>query len=96
MQEHKKDIVLGMNIDCDLYQGAIETLNMTFTKWTAGTMLHFHEGQEDDNSTVKSTTDQEEMVALHEFLLKHPGIALELLPIRGAFAEPVVFFVVSL
>lgn len=95
LQENAKEKIAGINIDCDLYRGAIEIFNLTHKMWTPGTMLHFHEGQEHDNSPVKNITSQQEIVALHEFLVTHPGFVLELLPIRSDFSEPVVFFVVS-
>ncbi len=95
LQENAKEKIAAINIDCDLYRGAIEILNSTYTMWTPGTMLHFHEGQEDDNSPVKNITGQQETIALHEFLATHPGFVLEMLPIRSDFPEPVVFFVTS-
>jgi hypothetical protein len=95
LKQNKDQKIAGMNIDCDLYQGAIESLNMTYKHWTPGTILHFHELQQSTKSKELRFTDQEESVALHEFLSTHPGTVLELLPIHNRYAEPVVFFVVS-
>lgn len=95
LEENAKEKIAGINIDCDLYRGTIEVLNLTYKMWTPGTMFHFHEGQEDDNSPEKNITGQQETIALHEFLVTHPGFVLEMLPIRSDFSEPVVFFVTS-
>lgn len=87
--------IAGMNVDCDLYQGAIESLKLTYPYWTTGTMLHFHELQQSPKSREVTFAKQEEVTALHEFLVAHPGTVLEMLPIRNSYAEPVVFSVVS-
>lgn len=95
LQKNKGKKIAGMNVDCDLYQGAIESLNLTYPFWTAGTMLHFHELQQSPKSKQVTFAIQEEVRALHEFLVSHPGTVLEMLPIRNSYAEPVVFSVVS-
>ena len=94
VKQYKDEKIAGMNIDCDLYRGAIESLNMTHHMWTSGTMLHFHELQNIHNSQEKTFAKQEEVVALHEFLMTHPGTILEMLPIRNSFAQPVILWVV--
>lgn len=85
--------VAGMNVDCDLYQGAIESLNLTYSHWRPGTVIHFHELQQSSTSREKKFAKQEEVKALHEFLVTHPGTTLEMMPIRNEIAEPVVFIV---
>jgi hypothetical protein len=95
IREKRGKKIAGMNIDCDLYRGAIESLNMTHHMWAPGTMLHFHELQQSPKSREKSFTKQEESVALHEFLSTHPGTILEILPIQHSYSESVILFVVS-
>jgi hypothetical protein len=96
LKQHQQDAIAGINIDCDLYEGSIETLNLTWPYWRKGTMLHFHELQEKDDRTNAPYTRQEESKALYEFLVSHPGVVLELLPIATGFPEPAVLFVVEL
>lgn len=96
LEQNKDKRIAGMNIDCDLYRGAIESLNLTYHMWTPGTMLHFHELQQSPKSAEASFAKQEEVNALHGFLTTHPGTVLEMLPIGTSYAEPVVFSVVQL
>lgn len=95
LETNKKEKIAGMNIDCDLYRGAIEAMNMSYSFWTPGTMIHFHELQQSPKSVNKKSTIQEESVALHEFLLTHPGTVLEMLPIQNTYSENVILFVIE-
>jgi hypothetical protein len=95
LEKNKKEKIAGMNIDCDLYRGAIEAMNMSYSFWTPGTMLHFHELQQSPKSVNLESTIQEESVALHEFLLTHPGTVLEMLPIQNSYSENVILFVIE-
>mmetsp|Transcript_13582 Transcript_13582/g.39599 ORF Transcript_13582/g.39599 Transcript_13582/m.39599 type:complete len:359 (-) Transcript_13582:96-1172(-) len=94
--EHEADIIAGMNIDCDLYTGSIQILNQTHPFWMEGTILHFHEIQDKAHiHRSHHSTTQEEAVALHEFLLTHPRVLLELIPIQPQAQEPAVFVVLT-
>jgi hypothetical protein len=90
--------IAGLNIDCDLYQGARETLELTWRYWRPGvTLLHFHElHQEAIVSKLFSTPHQEEAAALIDFLQAHPGVVLKLIPVASSFCEPAVLQVVDL
>mmetsp|Transcript_26312 Transcript_26312/g.46424 ORF Transcript_26312/g.46424 Transcript_26312/m.46424 type:complete len:294 (-) Transcript_26312:102-983(-) len=87
----KKTRILGMNVDCMLYQGAFEILEMTAPYWNVGTIIHFHEFQQSPKSIELRLALQDEVVALHQFLSSHPGYVLEMLPIRNDYSEPVIF-----
>ena len=65
-----------------------------------GTILHFHEiaRRGGNNGVAKMgyvgpNDAQDELKALYDFLLRHPGIVLRLLPIQANFQEPAMFVV---
>jgi hypothetical protein len=75
-----------INIDCDLYAGAIAVLRLLEPRMRPGTILHFHELNQPDFA--------DELKALADFLHDHPNIKLELLNVY-AHGEAALMRVVS-
>ena len=88
-----------VNIDNDLYEGALDVLETLRERFVVGTRLHFHELVEFQRGRcgddMKCVRPDQEMRALYRFLRRHPCIGLALDPVRGGRprAEPVVFVV---
>ena len=91
--------VLLVNIDNDLYEGALDVLERLRERFVVGTRLHFHELVEFQRGRcgddMKCVRPDQEMRALYRFLRRHPCIGLALDPVRGGRprAQPVVFVV---
>ena len=88
-----------VNIDNDLYEGALDVLERLHDRFVVGTRLHFHELVEFQRGRcgddMKCVRPDQEMRALYRFLRRHPCIGLALDPVRGGRprAQPVVFVV---
>lgn len=78
----------GVNIDCDLYRGALQALFLLHGYFRPGTLIHFHE-----IFPRKGTRPTDEGRALETYLRACPGTVFELLPIRTNFAQPAIFIV---
>ena len=91
--------VMFLNIDNDLYEGALDVLERLQERFVVGTRLHFHELVEFQRGRcgddMKCVRPDQEMRALYRFLRRHPCIGLALDPVRGGRprAQPVVFVV---
>ena len=91
--------VMFLNIDNDLYEGALDVLERLCERFVVGTRLHFHELVEFQRGRcgddMKCVRPDQEMRALYRFLRRHPCIGLALDPVRGGRprAQPVVFVV---
>ena len=91
--------VMFLNIDNDLYEGALDVLERLCERFVVGTRLHFHELVEFQRGRcgddMKCVRPDQEMRALYRFLRRHPCIGLTLDPVRGGRprAQPVVFVV---
>ena len=89
--------VILVNIDNDLYEGALEVLELLLPRFVVGTRLHFHELVEFKRGScgdeMKCVRPDQEMRALYRFLRRHPCVGLALDPVRGGRprAQPVVF-----
>jgi hypothetical protein len=85
-------VIAGMNVDNDLYMGALEVLVMSQPFMVNDTVIHFHELR----PKLFQDWPSDEARALFDFLLLCPGTTLELLPIsaRGV-QEPAVFYITS-
>ena len=94
-----KDISHIVNIDNDLYEGALDVLERLRERFVVGTRIHFHELVEFQRGRcgddMKCVRPDQEMRALYRFLRRHPCIGLALDPVRGGRprAQPVVFVV---
>ena len=88
-----------LNIDNDLYEGALDVLERLRERFVIGTRLHFHELVEFQRGRcgddMKCVRPDQEMRALYRFLRRHPCIGLALDSVRGGRprAQPVVFVV---
>jgi hypothetical protein len=92
----KETRVVGMNLDCDLFQGTIDALEGTYPYWEVGILIHFHELQQSPNSKETRFALQEEAMALHKFMFEHPGIMLEMISITNDYSETVIFRVIQM
>ena len=89
------------NIDCDLYQGAREALELLTARLRPATLLHFHDiiaMGPDAAATLGALRTKgllprpsDEARALHAWLRSHPHVVLELLPVTGSPVEAAAF-----
>jgi len=96
LAQHPDEPLAFANIDCDLYAGAIQVLNLLQRHLVPGSVIHFHELV---HLSVDKLKPEDEMKALHDFLLKpeNKGLDLEVLNVvDGAFSEPVVLRVTGI
>ena len=93
LQQHSGELLAFANIDCDLYNGATQVLDLLRDRLTPGTILHFHDILSD---LVRShfINPSDELKALHDFLSKSPSVRLQLLRFQSVLLEPAVFRVV--
>ena len=93
LERHLGELLAFANIDCDLYNGATQVLDLLRDRLTPGTILHFHDILSDP---VRShfINPSDELKALHDFLIKSPSVRLQLLRFQSVLLEPAVFRVV--
>lgn len=77
LADHQSEPLAFANIDCDLYAGAMQVLNLLQEHLREGSLLHFHELVQG----MHPSQPQQELKALHDFLLKpqNKGLQLEVL-----------------
>jgi hypothetical protein len=88
---HPHEYVAHVNLDMDLYGGAVYVLKHLMPRFRNGTILHFHEFFK-YNETTNSLKGDQEMRALYDALKQSPTpMVLQLMPFHTKFREPAVF-----
>jgi len=94
LAQHPDTPLAFANIDCDLYTGAMQVLDLLQGHLVEGSVIHFHE------LVAPRKNPQEEMKALHDFLIKpeNKGLQLDVLNVMNAFdfPQPVVLRVTGM
>jgi hypothetical protein len=89
-QAHPGHHIAYVNLDMDLYSGALYVLKQIMPRFRAGTVLHFHELVK-YNDASKTLRGDQEMRALYDALKQSPTpVVLQLMPFYADFREPVV------
>jgi predicted O-methyltransferase YrrM len=85
-----------VNIDNDLYEGALYILQRVLPRMHRGSIIHFHEllKWRGGPGHVKCEA-HDEVRALYKVFDSFPGLHLELIAIRGQLEEPVIFRVIK-
>lgn len=94
------NILVGVNIDNDLYTGALYILNNLVPCMVEGTLLHFHEifkpAKYHSDGKLIHFVIMDEMAALYDFLQnKGRGMILQILPYKNTFGASAVFRVIK-
>ena len=89
-RKHGNSILVGVNIDNDLYDGALYILKMLAPCMRVGTLLHFHEICHPTKRIYS-----EELRALYDFMTtESSNMILQLLPYVSQSGEAAVFKVI--
>jgi hypothetical protein len=83
-----------VNIDNDLYEGALYILQRVLPRMHRGSIIHFHELLKWPSKGKCEAHD--ELRALYKVFDIFPGLHLELIAIRGQSEEPVIFRFINL
>ncbi|RYH15275.1 hypothetical protein EON65_31995 [archaeon] len=83
--------VLGINIDNDLYDGALMILRKLARCLKVGSVLHFHELY----STWDANNPMEELLALYDFMIENT-VTLRLMPVMSSAQEAGVLSVLQI
>lgn len=90
LSNHTTEKLGFVNIDCDLYAGAIEILHALKDRMRPGSVLHFHE-------FMGIRPMEGELKAFHEFVINNkPNLGFEMYNATGAFGPPVVLRAVGI